>query len=117
MLGLVRVMSSLLAERREQKCHFRVKLKGLKSRSRAAGWELTRGTKAESAGGAQTAASDTDWMVFVPRAGLILAGWHHQADVGVQLDQQAALEHPHHHLDQLSLISRVKQMKVILLST
>lgn len=68
----------------------------------------TRGAEAESAGRAQTAASDAGRRrrLLVSRSGLVLAGRHQQADVGVQLDQQTALEHPHHHLDQLGLVRR-----------
>lgn len=66
----------------------------------------TRRTEAKSAWGAETAApySGSQWGVFIPQPGLILAGRYQQADVSVQLDQQAALEHPHHHLDQLGLV-------------
>lgn len=69
-------------------------------------WRHTWGTKAERTRGAETAASysGSQWGVFISQPGLILAGRDQQADISVQLDQQAALEHPHHHLDQLGLV-------------
>lgn len=104
-LGLVRVMSSLLATHRKQ-----TDLLGCYT---SKSWAQERaycghtwGAKAESARGAETAASHSGskWRVFIPQPRLILTGWYQQADISVQLDQQAALEHPHHHLNQLGLI-------------
>lgn len=76
--------------------------------------EHTRGAEAESAGRAQTAASNAGRRrrLLVPRSGLVLAGRHQQADVGVQLDQQTPLEHPHHHLDQVGLVRRHEPAEV-----
>lgn len=69
-------------------------------------WQHTWGTEAESTRGAETAASysGSQWRVFISQPRFILAGRYQQADISVQLDQQAALEHPHHHLDQLGLV-------------
>lgn len=66
----------------------------------------TWGTEAQSTRGAETAASysSSQWRVFIPHTRLILTGRYQQANVSMQLDQQATLEHPHHHLDQLGLV-------------
>lgn len=68
-------------------------------------WRHTRGTETEGARGAEAAApySGSQWKIFILQARLIFAGRNQQADVGVQLDEEAALKHPHHHLDQLGL--------------
>lgn len=102
MLGLVSVMSSLLAARRVQRKRYAGPSRGAAAGERGP----TGGAEAEGAGRAQAAASDAARRrrLFVSRPGLVLGGRHQQADVGVQLDQQAALQHPHHHLDQLGLV-------------
>lgn len=65
----------------------------------------TWGAKAESVGGAQTPAPNpgSEGQVLVLGPQLLLVRGHHQAHVGVQLDQQPVLQHPDHHLDQLGL--------------
>lgn len=76
--------------------------------------EPTRGAEAERAGRAEAAASDAGrrWQLLVFGPGLVLAGRHQEADVGVQLDQQAALQHPHHHLDQVGLVRRQEAVQL-----
>lgn len=67
----------------------------------------TWGTETQSTRGAEAAASysSSQWRVFIPQPGLILTWRYQQTNVSVQLDQQATLEHPHHHLDQLGLVT------------
>lgn len=61
--------------------------------------------KAESVGGAQTSPPNpgSEGHVLVLGSELLLIGGHHQAHVGVELDQEPVLQHPDHHLDQLGL--------------
>lgn len=97
MLGLVRVMSSLLAAHIEETRSHTCSTKGADgSDGRRTGW-----TKTESARRAETPASDSGSQrkFFILHSGLILAGWHQQANVSVQLYEQAVLQHPHHHLN------------------
>lgn len=65
----------------------------------------TWGAKAEGVGCAEAAAADpgSEGDLILARAGLVLAGGGHQANVGVQLDQEPVLQHPHHHLNELGL--------------
>lgn len=65
----------------------------------------TWGAKAEGVGRAEAAAANPggEGHVILPGAGLVLTGRGHQANVGVQLDQEPALQHPYHHLDELCL--------------
>lgn len=65
----------------------------------------TWGSKAEGVGRAEAAAAHPGGQgrVVLTGAGLVLAGRSHQADVGVQLHKEPALQQPHHHLDELRL--------------
>lgn len=65
----------------------------------------TWGTKAEGIGCAEAAAADPggEGDVVFSRVGLLLTGRGHQAHVGVQLDEESVLQHPHHHLNELGL--------------
>lgn len=71
----------------------------------------TWGTKAESVGCAEAAAADPggEGDIVVSRVGLVLTGRGHQAHVGVQLDQEPVLQHPHHHLNELRLQGRQQE--------
>lgn len=79
----------------------------MKSREKCA---HTWRAKAESVGGAQASSPNPGSEVHVLILGseLLLVRGHHQAHVGVELDQEPVLEHPDHHLDQLGL-QREKQ--------
>lgn len=68
----------------------------------------TWGAKAEGIGRAEAAPADpgSERDLLLPQAGLVLAGRGHQANVGVQLDQEPVLQHPHHHLNELGLQDR-----------
>lgn len=64
--------------------------------------------EAEGIGRAEAAATDpgSEGDLVLSWAGLVLAGGGHQASVGVQLDEEPVLQHPHHHLDELGLQGR-----------
>lgn len=68
----------------------------------------TWGAKAEGIRCAEAAAADPggegDLVLSLP--GLILTGRGHQANIGVQLDEEPVLQHPYHHLNELGLQDR-----------
>lgn len=61
--------------------------------------------KAESVGGAQASSPNpgSEGHVLILGSELLLMWGHHQAHVGVELDQEPVLEHPYHHLDELGM--------------
>lgn len=73
----------------------------------------TWGTKAEGVGCAEAAAADPggEGDVVLSRVGLLLTGRGHQAHVGVQLDKESVLQHPHHHLNELGLQESMQEAR------
>lgn len=105
-LGLVNVMSSLLAAHAQRTNGQRLTTICFTS------WEdrneggPTWWTNTKSARGAEAPASRSGGQrkLFIPQSRLIFTGRHQKANISVQLDKQAVLEHPHHHLNQLGLL-------------
>lgn len=91
MLGLVRVMSSLLAAHMEKTWSHTSSENRQWWQRGAEGSEggRTGGTKTEGARGAEAPApySGCQRKFFILHSRLVLAGWYQQADIRVQLDE------------------------------